>query len=128
MLRKYRLAVSATGEFTAHFGGTISDALAAINATMTRVNMIFETDVAATFEIQDFNELIYTDAETDPYADADIGSNSDNNDTIDGWNIQLQNTLTSTIGNALNSLVEMISAASLIVVLGLIEVGLCTIT
>ncbi len=36
-LRTYRLAVSATGEYTQFHGGSVADALAAINTTMTRV-------------------------------------------------------------------------------------------
>ena len=40
-LRTFRLAVSTTGEYTAYFGGTKAQALAAINATMTRVNGVF---------------------------------------------------------------------------------------
>ena len=44
VLRTYRLAVSATGEYSQFHGGTKALALAAINATMTRVNGIFETD------------------------------------------------------------------------------------
>ena len=36
LLRRYRIAVSATGEYTRFHGGTKADALAAINATMSR--------------------------------------------------------------------------------------------
>ena len=45
MLRTFRLAMSATGEYTQYFGGTKANALAAINATMTRVNGIFEIEI-----------------------------------------------------------------------------------
>ncbi len=89
ILRKFRLAISVNGEYTSFHGGTIAGALAGINATMTRVNAIYETDMAITFEVQDFPEIIYIDAGTDPY------SNS-----LSAWNSQLQNTLTSTIGEA----------------------------
>ncbi|MEO1032079.1 MAG: reprolysin-like metallopeptidase [Bacteroidota bacterium] len=100
LLRIYRLAVSATGEYTQYHGGTVADALAAINATITRVNMIFETDIAATFQIQDFDQLIYTNSITDPYSDFIIGSDPDNFATSDWWGVQLQNTLSSAIGNS----------------------------
>ena len=85
-LRKYRIAVSATGEYTTYHGGTVEDALAAINATLTRVNQVFETDLAVTLELVANNDLvIFTDPETDPY-----GGN---------LNTEVQNTLTSTIGS-----------------------------
>ncbi len=87
VLRKFRLAVSASGEYTTFHGGTVADALAAINATVTRVNEVFENDLAVTFEvIADTDEVIYTDPVTDPYN----GSLSSS----------IQNTLTSTIGEA----------------------------
>jgi hypothetical protein len=45
VLRKFRIAVSTTGEYTSFHGGTVAGALAAINATITRVNEVFETDL-----------------------------------------------------------------------------------
>ncbi|SDW22121.1 Por secretion system C-terminal sorting domain-containing protein [Lutibacter oricola] len=88
ILRKYRLAMSATGEYTDYFGGTKADALAAINATMTRVNGVFEVDFNITTElIANTDEVIYIDADTDPY-------------TGTSFNDQLQNTLTDVIGEA----------------------------
>ncbi|MBC8769087.1 proprotein convertase P-domain-containing protein [Arenibacter sp. BSSL-BM3] len=85
VLRKYRLAISATGEYTEFHGGTIPNALAAINATVTRVNEIFETDLGISLEIvANTDQVIYTDKETDPY-----GSN---------LNSEVQNTLTTVIG------------------------------
>ena len=84
-LRKYRIAVSATGEYTQHHGGKVADALAAINATLTRVNEVFETDLGITLElIADNDKIIFTDPESDPYS----GS----------LNSQVQSELTSSIG------------------------------
>ena len=100
ILRKFRLAMSVNGEYTSYHGGTVAGALAAINATMTRVNAVFETDMSVTFEVQDFPELIYTDAGTDPYS----GS-------LSAWNVELQNTLTSTIGNAAYDIGHMFGAS-----------------
>ena len=86
-LRKYRIAVSATGEYTQYHGGTVADALAAINATITRVNEVFETDLGITLELVANNdEIIFTDASTDPYTSS--------------LNSQVQNTLTTIIGEA----------------------------
>ena len=67
-LRKYRIAVSATGEYTQFHGGTVTDALAAINATLTRVNEVFNADLGIELELVANNDLvIYTDPDTDPY-------------------------------------------------------------
>lgn len=86
-LRKFRIAISTTGEYTAFHGGTKAGALAAINATLTRVNGVFERDLGVSLELVANNDLvIFTDAATDPY-----GS---------GFNSQVQNTLTSLIGEA----------------------------
>lgn len=87
VLRKFRLAVSATGEYTDHHGGAVVDALAAINATVTRINQVFESDLGVTLElIANTDEVIFTDATTDPY----------NNNL----NSQTQTTLTDVIGAA----------------------------
>lgn len=84
-LRKFRIAVSASGEYTDFHGGTVADALAAINATLTRVNAVFETDLGVTLELIPNNDLIiFTDEATDPY-DSNLNS-------------EVQSTLTSIIG------------------------------
>ncbi|MBW4361104.1 zinc-dependent metalloprotease [Flavobacterium taihuense] len=94
VFKTMRLALSCTGEYTAYFGGTAANALAAMNTTMTRVNGVFNKDLALKLEIIANNiALIYTDAATDPYSDATAGVGGD-------WTLQLQNTLTSVIGNA----------------------------
>ena len=99
ILRKFRIAISVNGEYTTYHGGTVEGALAAINATMTRVNAVFETDMAVTFELQDFPQLIYTNAATDPYSAS-----------LSAWNVELQNTLTNTIGNAAYDIGHMFGA------------------
>ncbi|ASK29143.1 secretion protein [Chryseobacterium sp. T16E-39] len=91
-LRTFRLALSCTGEYTSYFGGTKANALAAMNNTMTRVNGVFEKDFAARMVlISNNDDVIYTNASTDPYSDST---------NLDNWNSQLQNTLTSVIGEA----------------------------
>jgi len=85
MLRTFRLAMSATGEYTNYFGG-VSGALAAINATMTRVNGVFENDFNVTMQLINNTTIIYTNAATDPYSG--------------NLNTQLQSTLTSVVGEA----------------------------
>ena len=89
--RTYRLAISVTGEYTTFFGG-VPQAVAAINATMTRVNGVFEKDFAIRMVLQDFPELIYTNANTDPYSAASTGAGG-------AWSLELQRNLTAVIGN-----------------------------
>lgn len=94
-----RLALSCTGEYTSFFGGTVAGALGGMNATMTRVNGIMEIDLAIHLNIIANNNLIiFTNAATDPYSIASVGTDQDNADNLQGWNLQLQNTLTSTVG------------------------------
>jgi len=93
-LRKFRIAISVTGEYTQYHGGTVAGAMAAINASMTRVNAIFEVDMAVTFEVIANNDnLVFINANTDPYSPAAIGTGG-------AWNTELQNYLTGAIGNA----------------------------
>ncbi len=93
-LRTFRLAISVTGEYTAYFGGTKALALAAINNTMTRCNGVFEKDFSARLVlIANTDAVIYTSASSDPYSAASTGAGG-------AWNSQLQNTLTSIIGEA----------------------------
>lgn len=90
LLRTYRLAISATGEYTQYHGGSKAQALAAMNTTMTRVNGIYETDFNLTLQlIATTDDVIYTSTTSDPYGN-----------TTSGYNSQLQNTLTSVIGEA----------------------------
>ncbi|WP_426431790.1 reprolysin-like metallopeptidase [Winogradskyella sp. HB-48] len=90
ILRTFRLAVSATGEYTQYHGGTKAQALAAINTTMTRVNGIYEVDFNVTMVlIANTDDVIYTNTGSDPYGN-----------TTTNYNSQLQSTLTSVIGEA----------------------------
>ena len=89
--RTMRLAMSVTGEYTQYHGGTVAGAVAAINATMTRVNGVFEKDFALHLNVQDYQNIIYTNAATDPYSNSSL---------MDDWNLQLQQTLSSQVGHA----------------------------
>lgn len=88
-LRTYRLAMAATGEYTAFHGGTKAAALAAIVTTLNRVNGIYEREVAVRMVLVANEEaIIFTDASTDPYTNtsSDLGAN--------------QTTTTNVIGSA----------------------------
>lgn len=78
-----RLALSVTGEYTNYFGG-VAGALTQMNATMTRVNGIFEKEFNVHLNMVNAPGLIFTDAATDPYSAADNRCN---------WNFELMNTL-----------------------------------
>ncbi len=89
-LLTFRLALSCNAEYTTYFGGTVAGSLAAFNATMTRVNGVFEKDFAIHMNIiANTTAVIYTNAATDPYST-----------NMNLWNNQLQNTLNNVIGNA----------------------------
>ncbi|TCI92639.1 fibronectin type III domain-containing protein [Tenacibaculum sp. M341] len=94
-LRKYRVAIAATGEYSNFFltGSETTDqekkavVLAAMNNSLTRINGIFERDFGVTMELIDNNdELIFFDETTDPFS-------------ADNYNEQLQATLDNNIGS-----------------------------
>ena len=88
-LRTYRLALAATGEYSAVFGGTVAGAQAAQVLIMNRVNGVYERDVALRMVIIANNDLIiYVNGATDPYTNNDgfamLGENQSNIDTVIG--------------------------------------------
>ncbi len=93
--RTLRLALSVTAEYTNYFGG-VSQALVQMNATMTRVNFVFEKDLALRLLLQNYPQLIYTNPATDPYDNWNAPAPGG----MDAWNGQLQQTLTNVVGNA----------------------------
>ena len=81
-LRTYRLALSATAEYTTFHGGTVALAAAAQVVTMNRVNGVYEKDIAITMVIiPNNNSLIYTSAATDPYTNGTPGTMINQNQT-----------------------------------------------
>ena len=90
-----RLALSCTAEYSNAFNAFNSSneslVIAAMNATMTRVNGVFEKDLALHLNMINNSNIIYYDPATDPYSDA-TGMSS--------WNGELQATLNTTVTNA----------------------------
>ena len=81
-LRTYRLALSATAEYTIFHGGSVAQAAAAQVVTMNRVNVVYEKDIAITMVIvPNNNSLIYTTAATDPYTNGATGTMINQNQT-----------------------------------------------
>ncbi len=90
-LRKYRAAVSCTGEYSAFHGGEKVKVLAAIVTTMNRVNQVYERDFAIRMNLVDREDtLIYINAATDPYS----------NDNSDKLINESHNNITKLIGTA----------------------------
>lgn len=95
-LKTMRLAQSVTAEYSNYFGATssaqVSLVLAAVNATMTRCNGVYEKDLALHLNlVANTTSVFYYNPSTDPYSAAAQMSQ---------WNAQLQSTLTSVIGEA----------------------------
>jgi hypothetical protein len=93
LLRTFRIAISASGDYTQFWddgdnsnGDARMDAMAQIASTLNRNNEIYEVDMAINFQLVTGSSLIYTNPNSDPYTS--FGSLSS----------QLQNTLTSNIG------------------------------
>jgi hypothetical protein len=88
-LRTYRLALACTGEYAATKGGTTSGALAGMVASMTRVNGVYESEVAIRMVlIANNTSIIYLNSATDPYTNNNgvtmLGENQLNIDAVIG--------------------------------------------
>ncbi|PCI99606.1 MAG: hypothetical protein COB15_03855 [Flavobacteriales bacterium] len=87
-LRTYRLAVSATAEYTAFHGGTLLLAQAAQVTSMNRVNGIFERDAQITMTLIANNDLIVYTSNPDPFTNGNtnamINENQTNTDLVIG--------------------------------------------
>jgi hypothetical protein len=82
-MRTFRMAVAATGEFTAALGGQDA-ALAEILTVMNLVNLIFESELSLSFQLipaTTNKTLIFTDATTDPFTINPAGASSANSQT-----------------------------------------------
>lgn len=95
--RTYRLAISVNAEYTQLAGG-VPGAATRINATMARVNGVFEKDFGIHMNVLDLPQLIFTDANTDPYSPV-IDNGGGNYSAPGAWNLQVQQAITAAIGN-----------------------------
>lgn len=89
ILRTFKLALSVSGEYSTFHGGTLAAVNAAMSATLTRVNGVFENDFKINMILVANNDsVIFLNAATDPY-------NAENT-----WAGSLRNTLNANIGLA----------------------------
>jgi subtilisin-like proprotein convertase family protein len=82
--REFRVAVSATGEYTQFHGGTVSYAIAAIATTINRVNMIFESDHAVRLILvsDDDDAIVFVNPATDPFTNQSAATDIVTNQTL----------------------------------------------
>jgi hypothetical protein len=81
-LKTYRLAMAATGEYTAFYGGTVPGAMAGIVTSVNRVTGVFERELAIRMELVPNNDtLVFTNATTDPYTNSNGSAMLNQNQT-----------------------------------------------
>lgn len=101
-LKTMRLAQSCTAEYSNYFGATsaaqVALVLGAFNTSLTRCNGVYEKDLALHLNlVANSTNVIFYNAATDPYSNANIGTDGANANSTIGWNIQLQTTLSTTL-------------------------------
>lgn len=91
VLRTYRLALASTGEYSLYHiekegitNGTDAQkkavVLAAMTTAMTRINALYENDLAISMQLVANNDdIIYLDPDTDPYSNFDVSLMLDEN-------------------------------------------------
>lgn len=81
-LRTFRVAIAATGEYTIQHDNNVEGGLAAIVTSVNRLNQMYENELSVRMLLVDDNDqIIFTDADTDPYTNEDLGDMLDQNIT-----------------------------------------------
>lgn len=97
--RLYTIALSVTGEYASFHGGTLSSVNAALVATLTNVNAVFENDFNVSLELAANNDnVIYLNAATDPYSG------------FDNYGTEVQGALDTEIGDGNYDVGHLLSA------------------
>ncbi len=100
-LRVYRMALATSGEFSATQGGTVAAVMAELVYAMSRLNFIFEKETGVRFQLVDNNdELVFLDPDTDPYEGNEITNTTDINGNIIAFGTFYQSvtTINSVVG------------------------------
>lgn len=72
VIKKFKLAIAATGEYTAAFGGgNANAAYATIAAYVNEVNAVFESELGVNLQLVSGTNIIYTNPAADPYTASD---------------------------------------------------------
>ena len=96
-LRTYRLAVSASGEYSVYHGTTKAAVQAAITTTINRVAGIYEKELAISFQLIGTNaDIIFLSPGSDPYTNAYTDPGDYTSTLMD----EAQKEITDTIGSA----------------------------
>lgn len=92
LLRTYRVAIAANGEFTQFYGGTVAKGLGGVISVLNRINEVLEQELSVRLILVANNErLIFTDPDTDPYANGDSLSMMFANQSVMTSRIGLEN-------------------------------------
>lgn len=87
--RTYGIALSVTGEYSQANGGTLTSVNAALNATLTNINAIYENDLNVSLQLIPSNDnVVFLNPSTDPYSG------------LGNYNSELANTLDAIIFEA----------------------------
>ena len=79
-LRIYRLALSATGEFSSFYGGDVQKVLSVLVGMVNLVNAVFERDLGVRFTlVNQTDDLIFQYANADPFT---LGNESAQNQSL----------------------------------------------
>ncbi|GIZ09506.1 reprolysin-like metallopeptidase [Flavobacterium sp. UMI-01] len=69
--KKYKIAIATTNEYSSFHGNTLASVNAAIVATLTNVNAVFENDLNISFQLAPNNDsLLFLDADSDPFTES----------------------------------------------------------
>ncbi|WP_339719280.1 reprolysin-like metallopeptidase [uncultured Paraglaciecola sp.] len=81
-VRTYSLAISTTGEYSQKLGGTTGNVVAELMNLVNRINQVVLVDLALQFELVDNQNIIFFDAASDPFTNADAASDIEANQGV----------------------------------------------
>jgi len=81
-LRNFRMAISATSEYSAFYNNNLTDVISAIVIAVSNANAVLERDLSVTLTMVDNASLIFFDPVTDPFTNFDNGTLLAENQTL----------------------------------------------